>query len=221
MALTSSISNPYGISVFGSAVIRVTPDVVALDFSVSRLEQKPKDAFKKTHEATQQIRSYLSRAQVGDVGSSHITLSKTTRHINGEYRFLGYTARVAFQILLRKLDQMEEILAGVIDAGANEVDAVRFDTTHLKEIRAEARRQAVTAAREKAENYCKAAGVSLGEILHIEDVNPESLRGHMSHVQIEAQLDDDDTPRAFDPGSIVVTAAVNLAFSLVQPVSNP
>ena len=47
-------------------------------------------------------------------------------------------------------------------AGANELTSVTFQTTRLKEVRADARRRAVAAAREKAELYCSAAGVSAG-----------------------------------------------------------
>jgi uncharacterized protein YggE len=116
--------------------------------------------------------------------------------------------------LLHDLDRTEEILTGIVDAGANEIKAVDFQTSRLREVRADARRRAVEAAREKAENYCEAAGVTLGPVIHIEDVNPTRLRGGEGHIAAGAQMDDEAPTRAFDPGSIMVGGAVIIAFGL-------
>jgi uncharacterized protein len=204
------IQNPFGINVFGSSVIRVEPDIVSLSFAVSRLQQLPKEAFQEVRKASQRVRKYLEQAKVDEVNTSRVTISQSFRYTNGEQKFIGYTAKVVFHVLLHQLDKMEDILAGLVDAGVNELDSVDFQTTKLKEIRADARRQAIIAAREKAENYCHAAGVSLGKVIHIEDVNPDELRSRTGHVEAGrlSQL------QAFDPGSITVNAAVIVAYKI-------
>jgi uncharacterized protein YggE len=112
---------------------------------------------------------------------------------------------------------MEDVLVGVVDAGANEIGSVEFRTTRVKEYRAEARRRAVAAAREKAENYCRAAGVSLGNVLHMEDINPETLRGTgEGHTSSETPSDDVGPERALAPGSIIVGAAVSIRFAIAD-----
>lgn len=210
------IQTPFGISVFGSALIRVDPDIVSLNFAVSRLQQHPKNAFQEVREASQAVRKYLEQAAVGEVGTSRVTISRSFRYTAGEQKFIGYTAKVAFHVLLRQLDRMEDVLSGIVDAGVNEITSVDFQTTHLKEVRAEARRRAVDAAREKAENYCQAARVKLGKVIHIEDVNPDTLRGREGHVTYEIQPDDSGELQVFDPGSITVGAAVSIAFKLEE-----
>lgn len=210
------IQTPFGINVFGSALIRVEPDVVSLNFAVSRLRDHPKDAFQEVRKASQGVRKYLEQAKVGEVGTSRVSISQTSRYTNGEQKFLGYTAKVAFHVLLRQLDKMEEVLTGIIDAGVNEVTSVDFQTTQLKEVRADARRRAVAAAREKAENYCNAAQVKLGKVIHIEDVNPDTLHGRVGHETYEIQPDDSGEFQVFDPGSITVGAAVSIAFKIVE-----
>jgi len=216
MNMTQSIPNPFGINVFGSALLRVAPDIAFLKFTVSRLEQQPGDAFRHAREAARAVRTYLAEVGVGDVQSSRITLTQSFRYVGGEQRFLGYAATVAFHVLLRDLDRMEDVLTGVIGAGANEIDAVEFQTSRLKEIRAQARRRAVAAAREKAALYCEAADVTLGPVMHIEDINPEQLRGREGHTVQATQADDAEAPRAVAPGSIAVGAAVMVAFELAQ-----
>jgi uncharacterized protein len=216
---TQAVERPFGISVFGSSIMHTEPDAASLKFAVSRLEQNPKDSFRKAREAAKGIRAYLAQVGFTEVGSSRIALSQEFRFTGGEQRFVGYVARVSFHLLLRDLDQMEEVLSGVIDAGANEISAVEFQTSRLKEIRQEVRRQAVAAAREKAENYCQAANVTLGPVIHIEDINPDILESvRASHLSRETQQpiqpDDEGPLRAFNPGSITVGAAVVVAFEL-------
>ncbi len=204
-----------GVKVFGSAVLRVEPDVASLHFSVGRKAKKPRDAFHDTRQAVRAVRTYLDQAGVGEVAASRITLSQTFEHVGGKSTPTGYFARVSLNVLLTNLDRMEEVLVGVVDAGANEIGSVEFRTTRLKEHRAEARRRAVAAAREKAEIYCRAAGVSLGSVLAIEDINPEVLRGTgEGHTSSEAPSDDAGPERALAPGSIVVGAAVSIRFAI-------
>src|SRR5215471_12836498 len=97
------IQNPFGINVFGSALIRVEPDTVSLNFAVSRLQQRPKDAFQEVREASQNVRRYLEKTHVDEVNTSRITISQSYQYTSGEQKFLGYTAKVAYQVLLRQL----------------------------------------------------------------------------------------------------------------------
>jgi len=211
-----TIEKPFGINVFGSALVRVEPDIASLNFSVSRLVQTPKEAFNEAREGTKKVAAFLAEAKIKEVSSSRINLSETFKHTGGESRFVGYTGQVNFHVLLYDLNQIEDVLVGIVDAGANNIKSVDLQTTHLKEIRADARRRAIDAAREKAENYCKAAGVILGQVLHIEDVNPDSLRGYEGHVYRETPVDDSGELKAFDPGSITIGAAVMMSFEITH-----
>jgi uncharacterized protein len=213
---TQSISNPFGITVFGSAVSRVEPDIAALHFALSRLEQQPKDAFRKVKEDAQKVRGYLLEHGVTDIVASRVSLEASFAYSGNQRKFEGYRAKVEFSVLIHNLDQVDDVLSGVIEAGVNELRSTEFQTSRLKEIRADARRRAIQAAREKADLYCEAAGAVRGAVLHIEDVNPEMLRGsHESYQSTEPQIDD-ETVRAIDPGSITVGAAVRVAYSLLS-----
>lgn len=204
-----------GIKVFGSAVLRVEPDVASLQFGVSRKAKEPKDAFREARQAVGRVRDYLGQAGIGEVAASRINLSQVSEYRDGKHQPPVYLARVSFNLLLSDLDRMEQVLVGVVDAGANEIGSVAFHTSRLKEYRAEARRRAVAAAREKALIYCQAAGVSLGVVIHLKDVNPEVVRGSgEGHTSTEVSSDDAGPERALAPGSIVVAAAVSISFAI-------
>jgi uncharacterized protein YggE len=87
---TQLVQEPFGISVFGSSIIRVEPDVASLNFAVSRLEQHPRDAFRAVRDEAESVRAYLDQAEVEDVGSSRIALSQSFRHTTRGREFEGY-----------------------------------------------------------------------------------------------------------------------------------
>lgn len=206
---------PRGVRVFGSAVIRVAPDIATILVAVSRLEQQPDPAFAAARKAAQTVSAYLQRRGTQDVGSSRITLAQEFRYANGEQRFVGYAARIGFSVVLRNMDQVEETLTGLIGAGANELTSVTFQTSRLREVRADARRRAIAAAREKAELYCSAAGVIAGSVLAIEDANPEFVTGrNEGHVHREPAIDDPGEAKAMDPAAISVGAAVHVLYAI-------
>jgi uncharacterized protein len=108
---------------------------------------------------------------------------------------------------------VQQLLIDVVAAGANEIEGVDFDVTTKGNLRAEARRQAVTAAQNKAQLYAEAAGARLGPVVHIDDVDPDSAgleryRGHGASGQASAE--------DMAPGHVVVSAAIILGFSIIH-----
>lgn len=108
-------------------------------------------------------------------GLSRISLSQEYRFANSERRPIGYVARIGLTVVISELEQIERVLSGLVDAGANEIAATEFHTVKLKELRARARELAINAARDKAGIYAAAAKVTVGQVLHIQDVNPNTL----------------------------------------------
>ena len=123
------------------------------------------------------------------------------------------------------LEQLENLLVSLVDLGVNEIDDVNFQTTRLKELRSDARRKAVDAAAAKAENYCSAAGIKLGRVIHIEDVNPDAadfLGGrYEDHAMSQNMINllepaDAEDLQSFNPGGITISAAVLLSFNIAN-----
>lgn len=217
MSDSSGSAGAEGVTVFGSAVIRVEPDLASIVVAVTRVEQKPDAAFAKAREGARSVAAYLKREGVEDFGSSRATLANEFRFERGESRFVGYQGMIEFNVVLRDLDRLDALLTGVLGAGANVLRSVAFQTSRFKELRAEARRMAVQAARAKAELYCAAAGVAPGAVVSIEDVNPESLanRSEGHHVSPPAvTVEDTADPGPMNPGAISVAAAVRIRYRI-------
>jgi len=211
------IKSPFGVSVFGSSVIRVNPDVASIKFSVKRIEKKPKDAFSKTKYASQQINNYLHTSELHEVGSSRVTLDQEFQYSSGNNKFIGYSAEIRFHLLVRDLNKVEDVLTGILAAGANNINKVTYQASELKNLRAEARKRAIDSAIEKAKLYASQVGVELDSVIHIEDVNPEVLNGrNEGHIHIEASQADDEEFGALNPEIISIYGAVALAYSIKE-----
>lgn len=88
-------------------------------------------------------------------------------------KITGYRVSTSYQIKVRDLTKVNDIVAALTPAGANQVGGISFtfsDETQAK-LTDQARKQAVDKAREKAESLAKAAGISLGKIINISENN--------------------------------------------------
>lgn len=216
MRLNQVIQKPFGINVFGSALMRVDPDVASLSASTVSIQESPDKAFEALATKTNQINKYLQTVSDAEFASSRMNLSKYRKRINGELQSAGYQADMKYQILFNTLEQIDVIISNLVKAGITNIQPLHYQTTKLKEYRVTTRENAVAAAREKATIYCNAAGCSLGTLLHIEDVNPLSVSQQSMHVSFESNIASEDADTSvFNPGSIPITAAVILSYSIV------
>lgn len=214
-AVMQMVEHPWGISAFGAASVKAMPDLVRVRFKIVRVEQAPAAAFEAARAAVGAVRGALREHGIADtaVEGSRLDLKTATEYVNGTTKFVGYRCQAAFAVESGALDDVESLLVDVVTAGANEIESVDFDVIAKRELRAEARRKAVAAAREKADLYAEAAGVRLGAVVHIEDVDPEQpgasrYRGHAEAAAATAQ--------DLAPGHIVVSAAMIIGYTVAR-----
>lgn len=216
MSDSQSIDKPWGVSVYGAASVATAPDLARIRVSIRQTRLKPGEAFEATRTGVNQVRDVLRGHQIPDaaVSTSRLDLKSSWSNVGNERTFLGYECTASFVIELRALDTLETVLIDAVEAGANQVDGVTFDVSTKKDLRAQARKAAVAAAREKADLYAQAAGARLGPVIHIKDVDSDQLqnvyRGHGGYAG--GMGGDGDLA----PGKITVAAGVILGFSLIS-----
>lgn len=92
---------------------------------------------------------FLRESGIREFGTSIISLSQENHIMNGEIRYLGYKATVGFTIVIKSLAQLEEVVSGIIEAGANQIAPIEFQTSELKNLRERARQLAIKGAKRK------------------------------------------------------------------------
>jgi uncharacterized protein YggE len=207
------IERPWGVATHGTASEKAAPDLARIRFKVVRLEQAPAAAFAAVNGAVRAVRQVLRDHGVPDSAVEGSRLDLTSQWDYGaERRFLGYQCQAAFAVESTDLDDIEQLLIDVVAAGAHEIDAVEFGVQAKADLQSRARAQAVAAARHKAESYAEAAGVRLGAVLHIDDVDTGQEPAFRAHATFKASSPEQD----LTPGHVVVSAAVLVGFA-IQP----
>ncbi|PPS78910.1 SIMPL domain-containing protein [Streptomyces sp. MH60] len=207
--MTQAIEEPWGISVFGSGTVRAEPSLARVRPAVDVLEPSPEQAFQRAGEAVARLREVLRRHGVPDasVSGSRLNLSSEYNGHGGGRTLLGYRCQASYAVETGALDDLERLIADVVDAGAHRIDGVEFDVRDKQALLDEARRRAVAAARRKAQVYAEAADARLGPVLHIQDVESEPVAAFRASAG-------GGPPGALAPGAVEVSARVVLGFSL-------
>jgi uncharacterized protein YggE len=218
------------LNVSGEAAVTVVPDRVRLFLGVESRNQSLLAA-KTDNDAG--IRRVIDAARAlnvpaGDIQTDYMRVEMSYQSGNGtivDY----YKVTKDVQILVRDVQQFEQILSQVLVAGANHIYDVDFSTSELRKHRDAARALAMKAAQEKASDLASAAGLRVvGAPLSI---NTYSYSGGASygrwHSRGYGQVQNvlQNTATANDGigadgtvalGKINVTASVSMTFQ-VQP----
>ena len=203
--MTQVIQTPHGISTSGSCVVRVEPDYATLDFSLSHYDANAATVSTKVRAMASSIRGMLAKLGVDE---RNVRVSRVELHPTMDGKKLMFRATVRFNVMVRDLDRVEGVVASLAEAGVWNLEKLTYRTSRLREARAEARQGAILAAIKKAELYTEAVGVSVGRVIHIEEV-PEPELGPALE-----EFDEFQTSGTYNPGSIPVRAAVHMAFAI-------
>lgn len=210
------IDQPWGISAFGQGTSRVEPDHALMNFAIDRLASDPGKAFAEAKAAVTAVRHSLRDHAVPDqdVNSSRTKVHSAWDGYGANRKFLGHQCRIEFSAQVNSLDAVEQCLVDLVNAGADEIISVTYDSTRRPELRAAARREAVELATAKAALYADAADIQLGPVVHIEDVDPQSLNPEISHRAAMSRGEAEGD--SLVPGSVAVNAAVIVGFSIAR-----
>jgi uncharacterized protein len=218
------------LNITGDAAVTVMPDRVRLFLGV---ESRNKDLLAAKAENDAAVRKVIEAARnlnvaPGDILTDFVQVGMTYDDNNAtivDY----YAVTKDVQILLRNVEQFEELLSQVLLAGANHIHDVEFSTSELRKHRDAARALAVKAAQEKANDVAAAAGLLVvGAPLSVSAYSygggssygrrGSGRSGQPQNVMQNAGASGDGigSDGTVALGRISVTAAVSLTFQLQQ-----
>lgn len=203
------IDQPWGLSVHGTGVVRAEPEIARIAVAVDVVEGEADAAFAGASTAVTRVREVIRAHGIADsaVSSSRLSIKSAYDGYGESRKLLGFRCRVEYAIQTQEIEAVQRLVTAIVAAGAEHVDSVTFDVLDKPTIRDQARREAVAAARRKAEVYADAAGVKLGSVVHIQDLNPDV--GEIPRGPGGGNSTDD-----LAPGAVEVTAAVLVGYAL-------
>jgi len=203
------------ISVSSIGTVKVTPDAVRLNASVSNISKVSKDALAAANVAASKF-----RAAILANGIDKKFLSSTTLTVYPEYNYtqdagsvlIGYRASQSFEVVIRNATKAGEIVDAVVASAGdslaiNGVTPFVYDNTKATEA---ARSSAVKNAKAKAASYAKLLGVKIGKIIYLQESSaPSSYPIAMA----QAKASDEATQIDLGQQDVSVSVATRWAIS--------
>jgi len=158
------------ISVSATGEASVAPDLANVSFTVSG---DGKELGPTRDDVNTRASAVLARLRELKVADADVSAPDVGIHPQYDYRkgqrLTGYRVERRMTARVRNLDQLGDVLDGVVLAGANEVHGAQMGAADPSAAEHAALEAAVAAAQAKASVLATAAGVKLGGVLRIEE----------------------------------------------------
>jgi hypothetical protein len=197
------------ISVSGEGTVSVAPDLAQIDAGVASDAKTAKEAAEANNAAMGKVLTALKGAGIEekDFQTSRLSLQpQYDPNKSGTARLTGFQATNQVTVRIRDIDKLPTVLDRAIGAGANEMSGIEFVVSEQSKLLDQARDDAITDARRKAELYAKAAGAKLGRVVSITEEGSSPPPRPMQAMRASA------VPVA--PGEQTLRAVVTVSYEL-------
>jgi uncharacterized protein len=130
-------------------------------------------------------------------------------------KIIGYEARNTVQVRVRRLGEMGRIIDTLVAQGANEVNGPSFTLDEPQAALDEARTEAMTESRRRAELYARAAGMHVVRILSISETGGYYPVQEMTMARV-AMAPPAPPPTPVAPGELTMSASLSVQFELAR-----
>ena len=163
------------INVSETGTVYAVPDVALVTFSTITEATTIDAALTNNQEKTNRILDFLKRQNVSQVDMKTVDFNiypqyewqtkgvDLTVYPLGKRVIVGYEAVQSIEVTMRDNDQIGRNIQGSIEAGASQVSGLRFIISNEAELKKQAREQAITNAKAKADEIAKNLKVGIGE----------------------------------------------------------
>jgi uncharacterized protein len=158
------------ITVTGEGEASGTPDQASITAGVQILAETVIDATRENESIIGKIMEALDEQGIPPekIQTSNYSIwAEQNYQEPGQNRITGYSVSNVVTVKMDDIGKIGDVLASVINAGANAIHGIQFGVKDTKALEQQAREAAMADARARAESLARLAGVQLGEVLSI------------------------------------------------------
>lgn len=181
IARTHEVSNPAStFSIVGEGSVTAEPDVAFISSGVISEGKTAEDALSSNSTAMANVFKALEDAGIdrADIATSNFSVQPQYFHHRSKQgerprppEIVGYRVQNTVTVKIKDLAKTGMVISEVVKFGANQLGAITFDVSNKAALLDEARVKAVADATRKAKIYLEAAGVGLGPVVSIAEVD--------------------------------------------------
>ncbi len=223
-AVTASadIKDTPHISVTGTAELKVAPDMMNWNLTVTTKDPSASNVGKRHERNVSEVLSFLEKSNIPakDIQTSNIQLSENWVYRSKSNVMEGYIASTTISFKSMDFTQYQHLWIALSGFETVKIGGIYFDTSERIEHQNTARLKAAIAAKQKADALCEALGSKLQEALIIEEdlgVNEGYGRVQpMRNMVMSAAPSSESGGAAIAPGQISIHSRVNVTFRIMQ-----
>jgi len=160
------------VSFSGEGKVLAKPDVAVIDFSIVTEALTSKVAQDSNSAKSKKVIDFLKSQKIAekDIKTSSYNIYPQYSYLqNRKPEITGYQVSETIEVKIRNLDQVSDVLSGVVTAGANQVNSTQFTIDNPEKLKAQARDAAIADAKTKAKDLESKLGISLGHIVNFSE----------------------------------------------------
>jgi len=177
IVMNDRTNNQDRFTVNGSGVVYAKADIA--NITVGLKTDTKKTAAEATVDSTEKMNNIIAALQ--DLGIDEKDIKTTDYSLRPVYNWLektgqtlaGYSVSQNVSVKVRDLSQIGDVIAKTTEQGANQIGNVSFTIDDEYELKNQARELAIEKAKEKAEMIADQAGMKLGEVKGVYEINSD------------------------------------------------
>jgi uncharacterized protein YggE len=214
-AQDDNVSPSLTVSGEGKAMAR--PDMAEIQTAVVTEADTAGAALEANSNAMQMLFGTIAKFDIEDrdVQTTAVNLApRYARRTSGmPQRIEGYRAENRVRIRVRDLARLGKVLDALVTQGANTLHGIQFGVASPQPLNDQARRAAVADAQRNAMLYAKAAGVTLGRVMSLREMQVGGLPPRPPVPRAMAA----EAVVPIAPGEMTFTIWVTMTYELVEP----
>lgn len=210
-AAQTSVNGSRQITVIGTGEVKATPDTANVQIGVQTNGASTQEALDANNAQMEAVIAKLKELGVDEKDLQTSGLSIFPRYNEDGSSINGYQVSNTLNVTIRNLAQAGDLLDKVVEAGANQVYGISLSVADTSSFEAQAREQALQAAKQKAEQLAQASGGSIGQVL----VVTESIGSTpVLPIPYAAEMATGNAKLAVQPGEQTISLQVQVTYEL-------
>lgn len=159
--------------VSGEGKVSVVPDIAKVTLGIEENGASLKTVQDSVNKKSNNLVEILKKLGIGkgDIKTTSYNVHPEYNYDERTPKITGFRVSISYEVKITDFDKINDVLVKATEVGANTIGNISFevnDETKNTKLN-EARKQAVEAAKTKADGLARAAGISLGKIINISE----------------------------------------------------
>lgn len=213
-SVTTTKSNLFTVQGTGDAT--GIPDTAQLTIGVNKTALTVQQAQEQANTIINNVTNAMKQlgVQAKDIKTTNYSVTPNYDYSSGSQAINGYAVNAEIQVNLKSVDKANQAIDAATRAGATNVGNVQFvlNDDKKKELENQARKEAIEAAKAKAQSIAQASGIHIGRLIDVQETADNTQPRPLDFQAAAKVATPESAPTQLTPGENKVTSNITLSY---------